>query len=359
MEISQRRIFSEGMSKKIFLFSNLVISFGILMVTVGGEWDITNHLLNKPETFFAPPHALLYTGVAIALIGTVVMFSRWHAFSSDEKTPFKFPVRLGIIGIFLLVGAGPIDFVWHSAFGLDGLLSPPHQMLLSGMMVCSVASMVSILRFGQNYRGKNYSIHHFLVVLALLPVLLVSTGFLYSFSLPFSDTDYFDFNPEKNFAVVFATISMPFLISSVLVMTSKVSSYKFGILSITGILLLLINATTTIVANPALEYTIPFYFMTIIPFVVSDVILAISQNKKAIWAAGGILGTTFPFLYFPLITYAFNEVVYDRVISASMIMAVYFEWLPIVYPIVIGPAIIMGILGTKFADKVLAKIAWK
>ena len=89
MEISQKRIFSENLSKKIFLFSNLVISFGILLVTVGGEWDITNHLLNKPETFFAPPHALLYTGVAIALIGTVVMFSRWHAFSSDEKIPIQ------------------------------------------------------------------------------------------------------------------------------------------------------------------------------------------------------------------------------------------------------------------------------
>ena len=359
MEISQKHIFSKGLSKKIFLFSNLVISFGILMVTVGGEWDITNHLLNKPETFFAPPHALLYTGVAIALIGTVVMFSRWNAFSSDEKLSFKFPVQLGIIGIFLLVGAGPIDFVWHSAFGLDGLLSPPHQMLLSGMMVCSVASMISILRFGQNNRGQKYSMHHFFVVLALLPVLLVSTGFLYSFSLPFSDTDYFDFNPEKNFAVGFATISMPFLISSVLVMSSKVSSYKFGILSITGILLLVINAATSIVANPALQISLPFYFMTIIPFVVSDVILAASQNKKAIWAAGGVLGTTFPFLYFPLITYAFNEVVFDRVISASMIMSVYFEWLPIVYPIVIIPSIIMGILGTKFADKVLARIAWK
>ena len=142
-------------------------------------------------------------------------------------------------------------------------------------------------------------------------------------------------------------------------MCSKISSYKFGILSITGILLLLINAATSIVANQALLYTIPFYFMTVIPFVVSDVILATSQNKKAIWAAGGILGTTFPFLYFPLITYAYNEVVFDRVISASMIMAVYFEWLPVVYPLVIVPAVIMGILGTKFADRVIARIDWK
>ena len=358
MEISQRQFISQKLSKSIFLFANLVVSFGILLVTVGGEWDITNHLLNKPETFFSPPHALLYTGVAIALVGTIVLFSRWYGFSSDEKAKFRFPVKLGIIGVFILVGAGPADFVWHSNFGLDGLLSPPHQTLLTGMMICSVASMISILRYGESFRTQNYSLHHFLVVVALLPVLLVSTGFLYSFSLPFSDTEFFNFNPEKNFAVVFATISMPFLISSVLVLSNIVSNYKFGILSITGILLLVINAATSIVANPALEYTIPFYFMTIIPFVASDVILSVFRGKKAQWISGAILGSTFPFLYFPLITYAFNEVVYDRVISASMIMAVYFEWLPIVYPIVIGPAIIMGILGTKFAQKVTSKISW-
>ena len=357
MEINQLRLFSESSSKKIFLLSNLVISFGILLTTIGGEWDITNHLLNKPETFFSPPHASLYIGVAVALVGTIVMFSRYHGFSDENKSVYKFPVKLGLIGIFILVGAGPADFVWHSNFGLDGLLSPPHQMLLTGMMLCAVASMTSILRYKQNNHGR-YSSNSLLIVLAMLPVLLVSTGFLYSFSLPFSDTDYFNFNPEENFAVVFATLSMPFLISSVLIVCSKLSGYKFGMLSLTGGILLLINALTSIVANPALEATLSFYFMTMIPFVVCDVMLSISQKKRVIWASGAILGSTFPFLFFPLITYAYNEVVYDRVISASMIMSVYFEWLPVVYPIVIGPAVIMGILGTKFADKVLSKIAW-
>jgi len=356
MEISKKQIFSKKDIEKIFLFSNLAISFGILLVTVGGGWDITNHLLNKPETFFAPPHALLYTGVAIALFGTIVMFTLWNNFSGHERAHYRFPVKLGIIGIFLLVGAGPIDFLWHSSFGLDGLLSPPHQTLLSGMFLCAVGSMISIVRYGKSYKTNSYSIYHFLIVLAMLPVWMTSSGFLYSFSLPFSETDYFNFNPEIYLAVVFATISMPFLISAILVLTSKLANYKFGIMSITGTTLLIINASTSILPNPALIVTIPFYFMTVIPFVVSDVILTMTRKRRAIYAAGAILGTTFFFLYFPLITHAYNEVIYNRIVSGSMTLNVYFEMMPIIFPLIVGPAIIMGIIGTGFAEKVLLKI---
>lgn len=353
MELTKGQIFSEKYTAKIFLFSNLMISFGILLVTVGGGWDITNHLLNKPETFFAPPHALLYTGVAIALVGTVVMFSRWNKFSGDQRSLYRFPVKIGIIGVFLLVGAGPIDFMWHSNFGLDGLLSPPHQTLLTGMFLCAVGSMISILRYGQSHKNNSYSIHHFLVVLAILPVWMSSSGFLYSFSLPFSETDYFDFNPEIYFAVVFATISMPFLNSFILVFTSKLANYKFGILSITGIILLVINASNSILPNPALVETLPFYVLTIIPFVAADVILTMSKNRKAILAAGAILGTTFYFLYFPLITHVYNEVIYDRVVSGSMTSNVYFEMMPVVFPIIIIPAIVVGMIGAWCTEKVL------
>ena len=65
---------SISLSKNIFVIGSILVSFGILLVTVGGSWDITNHLLNKPETFFSPPHAMMYVGVAISLIGTVVSF---------------------------------------------------------------------------------------------------------------------------------------------------------------------------------------------------------------------------------------------------------------------------------------------
>ncbi len=353
---SQSKQFSENFLKKIFFATFLLINFGILLVTVGGGWDITNHLLNKPETFFSPPHSLLYSGVAIALVGTVVMFTLWHRDSQIDKNKFKFSVRLGIIGIFILTSSGPIDFVWHSNFGLDGLLSPPHLLLITGMFLCSIGSMVGILRIGEEYRKGSYTHHHFWLILALLPVWMISSGYIYSFSLPFSQTNYFDFNPEIYFAVILATISLPFLNSVVLILSSKLANYKFGILSIIGGLLLLINAGNSIVPNPSLEFTLPFYFLTIIPFVASDGILAIWKNRLAESIAGGILGSTFFFLYFPLITHTYNEVIFDRVVSASVTANVYFELLPIAYPMVIIPAIIMGFFGTKFANLIFQKI---
>ncbi len=96
--------------------------------------------------------------------------------------------------------------------------------------------------------------------------------------------------------------------------------------------------------------------MTVIPFVSADVILAISQRRGAIYAAGAIVASTFYFLYFPLVTHAYNEVIFDRVVSGSMTSNVYFEMMPVVFPIIIAPSLVLGILGTKFAHKVIQKI---
>src|ERR671918_745532 len=56
----------------------ILVSLGVLLSASSGSWDITNHLLNKPETFFSPPHAGLYTGVAIVLSGSIMMLSRYY-----------------------------------------------------------------------------------------------------------------------------------------------------------------------------------------------------------------------------------------------------------------------------------------
>ena len=35
-----------------FLIGCILVSIGILLAESAGSWDITNHLFNKPETFF-------------------------------------------------------------------------------------------------------------------------------------------------------------------------------------------------------------------------------------------------------------------------------------------------------------------
>src|SRR5215216_2940105 len=107
-----------------YLVGCILVSLGIFTSATGGSWDITNHLLNKPETFFSPPHAVLYSGVASAVVGTVLVFSASR--SGDGATgKMIWPVKLVIAGVVMLISAAPVDFGWHSAFGLDGLLSPP------------------------------------------------------------------------------------------------------------------------------------------------------------------------------------------------------------------------------------------
>ncbi|MCV0392021.1 MAG: hypothetical protein K5790_01865 [Nitrosopumilus sp.] len=336
-------------SEKIFLIGSILTSFGILLVTVGGSWDITNHLLSKPETFFSPPHALMYCGVAISLIGTVVSFIGWKNLQKFSDSYF-FPLKIKLIGISLLVGAGPFDFIWHSNFGLDGLLSPPHLTLIMGMFLCSIGGMIGIARHLKINNYKN-SLSLFLIVLGVIPVWLSCSGIISSLSLPFSNTDYFQLNPEPHVAFVVATLAYPMLISMSMFLVYRLSHEKFGMMSILGGLFLLIYSTTAIVPNFAIFDSIQFYSLNLIPFVISDVILLFYKSRKSMIFVGGLLGSVFYMVYYPYVMYTFNEVLLGRLVSPSLIYFVYFELIDDVMMITLIPSVIMGILAVFLSKK--------
>ena len=356
MKVQQKQFENslEKHSQKIFLFGSMLVSFGILLVTVGGSWDITNHLLNKPETFFSPPHALMYSGVAIALIGVVVSFVGYRNLQ-NFKNIFSLPLRIKFLGIALLTGAGPFDFVWHSNFGLDGLLSPPHLTLITGMLFCSIGGMIGISRFLKLKSSENCLLPY-LLVLGVLPVWLAGSGIISSLSLPFSNTDYFQFNPEPLFAFIVATTAFPFLISFSALMASKLSDFKPGIVTILGGLFLLIYGMTAIGPNFSMLESAEFYALNLIPFVISDLILSIGKSKRSSFLAGGILGSVFYMVYYPYVMYTFNEVLLGKLVSPSMIFHIYFEIMPQVIQITIIPAIIMGIVAVFVANRFSKKI---
>ncbi len=353
MEVSQAPALMSA--RKWFLLASMTVSLGSMIAITAGFWDVMNHVLNRPESFFSPPHAMLYSGVAIALAGSVMAFVFWRGLDPSARAAWRLPFRLGIVGIFILVGAGPADFAWHSNFGLDGLLSPPHQVLLAGMLLCAVAPAVVILRYGMDHVRSRGALTG-MVIFSLLPVWMSATGFLYSYTLPFSNTDFFTYNPDIWFAVAFATVSMPFLYAIVLTLASRLVRYRFGAVSGLGFMLLAINAASVIASNPALVETIPFYFLTMIPFVAADIMMATYRNRTGIAAAGAIIGSAFYFAYFPFVTYVYNEVIFTRAISGSVTFQVFFEQLPVVLPAVIGPAVIMGILGAILGGRLEALI---
>ena len=332
-----------GLNLRLFV-GYVLVSLGMLLAAAGGSWDITNHLLNKPETFFAPPHAVLYSGVASAVVGTVLVFSGSKSSDSHADKKLIWPAKLVIVGVVMLISAAPVDFGWHSAFGLDGLLSPPHFVLVSGMIIGSTGALTGLAQSTKRLPSV-------LIAIAILPIWLASSGMIDMFSLPFSETDHFNFNPHPTLGVIVATLAFPFLISACLIGASALAGKRFGVLSMTGAAFIIIGVLTSIIPNSALIATVPFYISSIIPIVAADVLLAFSRSRFSLYAAGIIVSIAFFMLYYPLITYTYNEVFEMKVVWPSLIPQIYFEMIQDVFLVVAVPTAAMGILGALLIDR--------
>jgi hypothetical protein len=426
----------------------LLVSTGILLAASAGGWDITNHLLNKPESFFSPPHAALYSGIGLVIIGAILIYidrstvrgrksqntthhtQRLKALiqvvSASYSSSLPLSVKLIYLGVVLLVSAGPFDFVWHSTFGLDGLLSPPHSVLTIGMTLCSIGSFLGILSttkdlvYGTKSNGRdinakkingyvtnnlalsdnsrireicttrlhNKSLRPTFVIMGILPVWLTISGLIHMATLPFSDTPFFNFNPDPIVAVVIATICFPFLIALILFSSTRlclnetanlitghksVTSWKknkaisFGTLSVTGLAFIVVNILTSILPNEYLIPTLPFYILNILPILVADILLSKGslynrnhnfskqrENKMADYLAGAILGLAFFTLYFPLTTHTYNEALPNPgPVWPSLTVAIYFKMIDEVSVFIIAPGMIMGIFGVAVASRLL------
>lgn len=328
----------------------VLVSLGVLAAISGGTWDVTFHLLNKPETFFSAPHSMLYAGVAAALAGALAVASSASRRRGGGATGFWWwPSKLVVAGVAMLVAAGPADFAWHSAFGLDGLLSPSHSVLAGGMAAASIGAAAGIVKL---YRGQKKEVPVALVVVAILPVWLVASGLVQMFSLPLSETSFFNFNPEPLAAAVAATLGLPFVTAAVLSASWAALAAKkrrrFGVMTAIAGAFVAVSALASIVPNAALAPTIPFYAGVLVPIAAADAVMSQKARMPAassVSVAGALMGLSFLMLYYPLITHTYNRVLDDKTVWASLTAIIYFEMMGKLFPLVAVPAAAMGIAG--------------
>jgi len=205
-------------------------------------------------------------------------------------------------------------------------------------------------------KSHNLPITKLLLILAITPVWLSLSAIVMSLTLPFSSTDFFEFNPDPTFAFIVASLAYPFLISFSLTLIFKLSNHQFGLLSILGGLFLLIYSSTAIIPNFAMFDTIQFYSLNLIPFVLGDIFLKLNRSKLSTFFVGGLLGSVFYFVYYPYIMYTYNEILLGRLVSPSLIYFVYFELIQTVLFYTVIPAVIMGIIGTMISSRISKKI---
>lgn len=125
---------------KLDLILARLVAIMLFAAVAGGLWDSWWHSAIGRESFWIPPHLLIYASTVLA-----VLFGLYGWF----KTKAKVWHRL-MIALVFVIAAGPFDEFWHRIFSIESIASPlivwspPHLMII-GALLCSLLFVLPIL----------------------------------------------------------------------------------------------------------------------------------------------------------------------------------------------------------------------
>jgi hypothetical protein len=175
------------------------------------------------------------------------------------------------------VFSGQFDNWWHANFGFDGLLSPPHLMLISGMLISIIGALIGTHLFGSH---KKFKILSEMVCYGIL--WMISINFVFMFTLPFSDGQYFDFNPSPTVALILGS-TLPSIFTAVIFYSVQNLQFPFRMTVVTATLMT-IQSSATITSNNYFANLLPLYLLNILIPITLDVISIFTQKNKNISA---------------------------------------------------------------------------
>lgn len=130
----------------------------VLAVTsamVGTHWDISWHRSIGRDTFWTPAHMAIYLCGVLAGItcGYLILSTTFRGASALKEASVSIWGFRGPLGAFIaawggiaMITSAPFDNWWHNAYGLDvKILSPPHVLLITGMVGVQLGALILIL----------------------------------------------------------------------------------------------------------------------------------------------------------------------------------------------------------------------
>jgi hypothetical protein len=342
-------------------------TLGAFLQIGGASWDVTSHLMLEPESFFTPSHTVLYSG--IGLLGIASGIGGFMFFSKNKEVAgksFTLAFKLLIVGSVVSLLAGPADFLWHEEFGVDGLLSPPHLALITGMLINSIAVVVGLVRIRYTHlNDPKKTITRLALVFAFAALWFTTMWCVYMFSLPFSNGENFQFNPNPYIGILIATISLP-LLSSVVFLTAQMAIGRLGGAATVAGLVVFLNTLSNVVptGQPMISF-LPWYLaMAILPAVIAELALEfLPRNtkisvRKSQLISGAIIGSSFYMFSFPMITWVFsipfgmNFASMEGMEAIGSLASDFRDTLTSTLSLTAVPGAIMGILGAILTPKI-------
>ena len=132
--------------------TQMFVEFGaiaVFMALGAVYWDITWHGTIGRDSFWIPPHLVVYTSVTAFLLaalgGFALAWQRAGSLQAALTTRTGMGFAVAALGQIIQIAAAPLDDLWHRLYGLDVTIwSPPHLMIITGGIV-GIYGMIAAL----------------------------------------------------------------------------------------------------------------------------------------------------------------------------------------------------------------------
>ena len=143
-----------------------VLGLCVISMSLGSTWDVKWHYAIGRDSFWIPPHIVLYASVALAglVCAAVVLYETWRSQVLEASIADDGAVRLlglsaplgvliGGCGVALILLAAPFDDWWHRLYGVDVTIwSPPH---MTGVIGGGLVAFGGLVAAAEQRRRQN------------------------------------------------------------------------------------------------------------------------------------------------------------------------------------------------------------
>ncbi len=301
--VAHERATTSSATIPFYLYATVLCSFSIM---IGLIWDISWHTSIGRDGLFSAPHLAIYFGGVVAGLfsGYRVLKMTFAPTTLEKSNTVKFwGVFRGSLGnLFCIWGAiamltsAPFDDWWHNTYGLDvTILSPPHTVLLLGMVMIQFGAIISVLAYQNKQSGQaDFSLKGFNLLFALSAGFVITMIFTIA-SDSFSRHDMHNASFYQVASVLFPIFMVAFSMSSKSKWGATYAAIVYSVfLLLMSWILPLFPATPRLgpVLNQITHFQ-PFHFPLLILFPAIAIDLVTHRVSKNRWVKSLLYGAAF------------------------------------------------------------------
>jgi hypothetical protein len=295
------------------------IVFSSFCVITGLIWDICWHISIGRDGLLSPPHLVIYLGAVVAGLfsGYEILRKTFRGTESEKVRSVKiwgfFYSTLGALfcvwGALAMLTSAPFDDWWHNTYGLDvTILSPPHTVLLLGMIGIQFGAMISVIALKNqvNTEGAVWTDELKITNDKLFILFALSGGFLLTILFTLLSEELGRMESHRSSYYIYAAAGFPILLMAV----GNAVRHKWTITCVASVYTVFMLATLWIIPQfpaepklgPILNHidhyqAFQFPLLLIVPAMALDLL----RNRYAHWnnwKLSILLGTVFISIFF-------------------------------------------------------------